>query len=265
MRVAAGPRKYWIEDNGESNIPLVFLHGFTGSSHTFDEVISSLPPSVRTITIDMPGHGETGELGITTMEQFSRDLSVLLNKLGLSKIDLVGYSMGGRAALSFAMLYPGYIDKLILESASPGLVSSEQQLARQAKDQAFINKLQSQGVEAFINDWEQVPLFHTQRKLSEEVQQRIRRERLSHTAVGLSQSLEGMGTGKQPSWWNQLPDLNKEVLLIVGQQDEKFVQLNQEMDKQLPQSTYSEVKGVGHAIHVEEPRIFAKIVEEFVV
>ncbi|MCP3033377.1 2-succinyl-6-hydroxy-2,4-cyclohexadiene-1-carboxylate synthase [Halobacillus sp. A1] len=264
MYVKAGRRSYWIEDDGKGT-PLLFLHGFTGTGKTFDSIIKLFPDSLRTITIDMPGHGKTGEIGPVTMEQFSKDLALLLDELNLSKVHLLGYSMGGRAGLTFAMLYPDYIDTVILESASPGLQTTEQQLARQAKDQTFIDQLQKKGVESFVEDWEQLPLFKTQQNLSQTSRQLIKEERLSHTAQGLSQSLKGMGTGQQPSWWSRLTELEKRILLITGSKDEKFVELNKEMDALLPYSTYIEVKGAGHTVHLEEPKVFAKIVEEFVI
>ncbi|WP_431804430.1 2-succinyl-6-hydroxy-2,4-cyclohexadiene-1-carboxylate synthase [Halobacillus andaensis] len=262
MYVTTANRKYWVEEEG-TGPPLFLLHGFTGSCHSFDKIKPSLSSKFRVISIDMPGHGNTGEIGPVSMEDFTVDLKQIIEHFSYKSVHLLGYSMGGRSALSFAMLYPQYVNLLMLESASPGLETLEEQLARQSKDQHHIDKLLEQGLNAFVQYWENIPLFSTQRKLPESVSQQLREERLSHTARGLAQSLEGMGTGTQPSWWPQLPNLNKRILLVTGEKDEKFVKLNQRMNNLLPGSELITVKGAGHAIHVEDPKAFAKIVEEF--
>ncbi|MFG6148198.1 2-succinyl-6-hydroxy-2,4-cyclohexadiene-1-carboxylate synthase [Halobacillus sp. B23F22_1] len=262
MYVSTGPRKYWVEEKGDGP-PLLMLHGFTGSSSTFKKVKATLSSSFRLVSMDMPGHGKTGETGPISMEEFADDLKSLITQLGYSKIPLLGYSMGGRAALSFAILYPEYVETLILESSSPGLETVEEQVARQSKDQHHIEQLLQKGVPSFVNYWESLPLFKSQNRLPEKERIELREERLSHTAQGLAESLEGMGTGKQPSWWAQMPGLNLNVLLIIGEKDEKFVKLNQKMHELLPESELVKVKGTGHAVHVEDPRTFAKIVEEF--
>ncbi|TGB02501.1 2-succinyl-6-hydroxy-2,4-cyclohexadiene-1-carboxylate synthase [Halobacillus salinus] len=256
-------RNYWVEEQGEGQ-PLLLLHGFTGTLHTFDEVVEGLE-GYRLIRVDLPGHGKTGVIGNVTMEEFCRDLSLLLEDRGLDSVALLGYSLGGRTALSFAQLYPEKVDRLLLESASPGLATSKEQLARQAKDKALVDKMVQEGIEAFVNYWETLPLFESQQALSEEKRSMIRKERLGQSPSGLSQSLMGMGTGVQPSWWDQLPTLDVPVLLVTGELDDKFRQINQHMHKELLNSEWIEVEQTGHAIHVEKPSIFAKIVDEFMI
>ena len=51
--------------------------------------------------------------------------------------------------------------------------------------------------------WENIPLFETQKRLAQNVQEAVRKERLANNPKGLANSLRGMGTGTQPSWWNE--------------------------------------------------------------
>lgn len=264
MYVQIEDRAYWVEEEGEGR-PLLLLHGFTGTTHTFDEIVDELEGTYRFIRVDLPGHGKTGGIGEVTMEEFCRDLSLLLEKLGVDTTSLLGYSLGGRTALSFAQIYPEKVERLLLESASPGLATSREQLARQAKDEALATKVVEEGIESFVSYWEVLPLFNSQQALSEEKRSQIRQERLGQNPEGLKQSLLGMGTGVQPSWWEQLPSLNRPVQLVTGELDEKFSSINRRMQKELPEAGWIEVEESGHAIHVEKPSIFAKIVEEFMV
>ena len=100
-----------------SGRPVVFLHGFLGSSLDWLEVLSYLP-SFKSYLIDLPGHGKSAFHPELILPHFEE------------KIDLVGYSMGGRLALQYAAQNPQKIEKLILLSTHLGLFSEEEILQK---------------------------------------------------------------------------------------------------------------------------------------
>lgn len=243
--------------------PVLLLHGFTGKGSTWKQLVNVLKSNWKVIVLDLPGHGETLVEKPRSMTQFCSDLSQFLSFLQVEKIHLVGYSLGGRTALSFAMLYPNRILSLILESASPGLEKEEERIDRKKYDYQLAKTIEQNGISYFVHFWESIPLFKSQRKLPKSIRDSIRKERLSHTEEGLAQSLRYMGTGSQPSWWDQLEKLDVPVQLITGDQDKKFVHINHEMKKLLPNVTMQEVKNTGHCVHVEQPNTFNTIVIDF--
>lgn len=250
-------------NNGEQT--LVLLHGFTGSTKTWHPVIDHLPRNYRIITVDLIGHGQTAapdDIEFYAMKTQVALLEQLFRQLRLKRFTLLGYSMGGRVALSYAIRYPEHINQLILESASPGLAAPEERSMRKVADDTLADKIITNGVFSFVKKWESIPLFATQKQLPDAVQQEIRKERLSQRAIGLANSLRGMGTGVMPSLWQQLHQLKIPVLLITGSEDSKFELLAQKMIQHLSKSSHISVNGVGHAIHVENPAQFATIVKE---
>ncbi|MFD2628962.1 2-succinyl-6-hydroxy-2,4-cyclohexadiene-1-carboxylate synthase [Oceanobacillus kapialis] len=255
---------YWVEKTGSGPV-LLLLHGFTGSTKTWDALVKKWKDNFTVVTLDLPGHGKTTTQVPITMEMCCRDLAALVQRLGIEKVNLLGYSMGGRTALSFACLYPHLVDKLILESASPGLPSEKERLERRNKDEQLARKLEREGVKAFVDFWEKIPLFSTQEQLPPDKRGAIRQERLLHSAEGLAMSLRFMGTGSQPSWWEHLTQLSIPTLLLVGGEDAKFKALNKSMHERLPQSDFQVVEYAGHALHVEESAIFGNIVYEFII
>lgn len=252
---------YDYEISGEGP-PVVLLHGFTGSKKTWAHLRGLLHDEFKVITIDLPGHGQTS-LSPKTMDQCCNDLVQLLSFLNVDQTHIIGYSMGGRVALSFAMRYPQYVQSLVLESASPGLKRENDRKERIANDERLATKMEQEGIVQFVNFWEDIPLFATQKRLPMDVQQTIRNERLSQQVEGLSNSLRNMGTGKQPTWWEQLHHLTCETLLIVGEHDHKFVTINEQMEKKIKQASLVVVSDAGHAIHVEQPDFFGKLVISF--
>lgn len=262
MKFITSDAMYWYELNGNGPV-VMLLHGFTGSSKTWAPFIKKWEKNFRVLTVDLPGHGKTETKTGRSMEKCCDDLKQLCDHLDIKTIHLVGYSMGGRTALSFAMIYPEMVSSLLLESASPGLDTEQDQHARIQRDEQLAKKIEAEGVDAFVNFWEKLPLFQTQTELSPQKQQTIREERIGQTKKGLAQSLRSMGTGSQPSWWGKLAVLNVPVLLLAGDQDEKFMAIHENMAKRLPHADLVVAEQAGHAIHVERPAFFDRIVNEF--
>lgn len=128
--------------NEEASQTLVALHGFTGSTETWRNLASALP-QVRIVAIDLIGHGQTAvpeHFSRFSMQEQLSDLEEVFHQLQLEKFTLLGYSMGGRIALSYAISYPTRVEKLILESASPGLRTSEERMERCERDHALAEK-----------------------------------------------------------------------------------------------------------------------------
>lgn len=242
---------------------LVLLHGFTGSTKTWHSVIERLSDDIRVFAIDLIGHGYTAspkQLEPYTMDAQVDMLESFFADRNVTSFILLGYSMGGRTAMAYAMKHPERIEKLILESASPGLKTAEERASRRANDEKLADRILREGVEAFTDFWQDIPLFATQKALSAEAQAAVREERLAQKAVGLANSLKGMGTGAQQSYWDDLATFERPVSLITGELDVKFHQKARDMQQYLQKCSHHVAKSCGHAIHVENPELFVTIV-----
>lgn len=249
-----------------TGFPLLLLHGFTGDSSTWTPFCSVWGGHSKLIIPDIVGHGKTiisEELDRYKIESAAGDLNLLLEQLGINQIDILGYSMGGRLALTFAILYPKKVRKLILESASPGLETEEERKNRSMNDFRLARFIKEEGIQSFVDYWETIPLFATMEKLPAETKRSIRKQRLNNSPIGLANSLIGMGTGSQPSWWENLSQLSCEVLLLTGEKDVKFCRIAEKMMKKLENGTWIAVQKSGHAIHVEDAEKFGTIVSDY--
>ncbi|WP_156324594.1 2-succinyl-6-hydroxy-2,4-cyclohexadiene-1-carboxylate synthase [Bacillus sp. FJAT-27245] len=246
--------------------PLLLLHGFTGSSGTWMPFCETVGRHSFMICPDLPGHGKTiveGGAGSYSIESAVRGLKEILDVLQIEKADVLGYSMGGRLALAFALTYPERMGKLILESASPGLESEGERNSRRMKDRELANFIREHGIGPFVDYWENIPLFNSLQAMPGLVKEAVRKQRLENSPDGLANSLVGMGTGEQPSYWDRLPELGTEVLLLAGELDEKFCGIAGRMSKRIKSPKVVIVEGAGHAIHVENPGKFGTIISGF--
>lgn len=101
-----------------SGMPLVLLHGNGESGEYFRPQVEYFSASYRVIVVDTRGHGKSprGEAPFT-LAQFAEDLKAFLDRLGITRCILLGFSDGANIALLFALRYPGYLEKLILNGA----------------------------------------------------------------------------------------------------------------------------------------------------
>ncbi|WP_431997547.1 alpha/beta fold hydrolase [Streptomyces fungicidicus] len=87
--------------------PLVFLHGWTADRHRWDHQMAHFAPHRRVIRLDLRGHGESSGTGARTIEDLARDVTALLDHLGVGRFVPVGHSMGGMTAQTLALAHPG--------------------------------------------------------------------------------------------------------------------------------------------------------------
>lgn len=247
--------------------PLVLLHGFTGNSQSWSAHLAMWKKQYQITTIDILGHGRSSspvEIEPYHMERIAQSIVEIVQNLGNDPINLLGYSMGGRLALYIAVHYPKLVNKLVLESSSPGLATAAERNARRQRDDDLADWIESNGIEAFVNRWEKLPLWDSQKQLTAAKKNLLRQQRLHNNPKGLSNSLRGMGTGAQPSLWPYLPKLHIPTLLITGELDTKFVRINAKMSSKLPQATHEVVADCGHMVHLERPYLFQRAVQQFI-
>ena len=176
---------------------------------------------------------------------------------------MAGYSLGARVALGLAAEAPGRLRRMVLESGSPGLRRRRDRGVRRLEDAALAARIESEGVERFIQTWEALPLFAGLRSLPAEVQAALRARRLAGDAEGLALSLRRLGLGAQPSYWSALPRIRTPALLLTGDRDEKFTRVARRMAAELPMVWGHVFPGVGHAPHLEVPEAWAREVVGF--
>ncbi|MFI5394976.1 MAG: 2-succinyl-6-hydroxy-2,4-cyclohexadiene-1-carboxylate synthase [Candidatus Binatia bacterium] len=246
--------------------PLILLHGFTGSGAQWSTLVEAFPDRFRTIAVDLLGHGRSdvpADPERYRMERCVMDLALLLDALGVRRACWLGYSMGARVALAFALTHPERVSALVLEGVSPGIEDPTQRRDRILHDETLADRIERDGIEPFVDAWMQQPLFASQVRLGPAALAAARAARCANSPVGLANSLRGMGTGAQEPLWARLSTVTVPALLVVGEEDVKFRALADAMSVRMPAVEVAVIPEAGHAAHLENPAAFNACVRRF--
>lgn len=261
------PPELWPYDAvGDSQAaPVVFLHGFMGRGRDWMPIAHLLGERAYAILLDLPGHGQNINRDLNqplTFESLAAELAELLEYLNIKKVDLVGYSMGGRLAIYFALHYPDKIRRLVLESANPGIVGEKEREERRAKDGERAEEILTHGMGRFVDDWYRMPLFDTLKGYGERFEG-LKAARKENDPRWMAKAIRELSPGNQPQVWDQLSQLETPVRLIAGAKDEKYVKLTHKMAKAMPHASVAILEDAGHNCHFEVGEAYTDVLGAF--
>lgn len=253
---------YHVQRKGAGK-PLVCLHGFAETQSTWHSLHLA---GRQLILVDLIGHGESDKpysRRYYRVPVMLTHLNKLLNQLAVRNYSLLGYSMGGRIALAYALAYARELESLILESASYGERGWLNRFKRRQSDAELAGNIREKGVGWFDEYWSGLSIFASQRKLPATVSQAIKARRLGNAPHALANTLLGSGQGTFPCLKDHISGLTMPVLYISGEYDEKYSAIGQEFNKLNPNIRHEIINGAGHNTHLEDGSAFSAVVTTF--
>ena len=246
--------------SGQGAGGLVLLHGFLGSPATWREVVSALPGHLPVALAWLPGHGPAPW---TSPGDFIQTADAIADAIPFAaRVWIVGYSLGGRLALTMALRRPDRIAGAVLVGAHPGLRDERERRARMERDALQAERLVVGGLPAFVAAWEALPLFASQAALPEAVRAEQRAARCTHDPPSVADALRRLGLGAMPPLWDALPSAVARLRFVAGALDAKFVALAREAADRTTKADAVVIPGAGHNVALEAPLALAQTITE---
>jgi pimeloyl-ACP methyl ester carboxylesterase len=110
---------YYREYGAAELPPLVLLHGLFGASNNWLGVVQRLQADYRLILPDLRNHGRSPPHPVMDYPAMAEDLLALLDRLRLDSVNLLGHSMGGKAAMWLALSRPERVARLLVADIAP--------------------------------------------------------------------------------------------------------------------------------------------------
>jgi 2-succinyl-6-hydroxy-2,4-cyclohexadiene-1-carboxylate synthase len=220
---------------------------------------------MTTIQVDLLGHGHSDsptDPARHAVECQAVDLAQICREVADGPVAVLGYSFGARVALALALAEPTIGSRLVLESPSAGIADPAEREARRAADETLAADIERDGIPAFVDRWEELPLFASHAALPDATRGRLHDQRLRNDPAGLAASLRGAGQGVMSPFHSRLVEVRVPTLVVCGALDPArpraaFVAAH------IPGAGLVEIPGVGHTPHLESPARFRAAVLPF--
>lgn len=243
---------YKVHGEGQ---PLMLVHGFLASHTMWKYQVEDLPKSFRVITCDLRGHGESdkGDPNTYSLKLFADDIRGLLDKLGIEKAHLVGYSMGGLVAAQFAVDYPHRLYTLVLGGTPAKMPPSFSWLARLTPS-FMIARMARLTVPRLAYD--------PKGKVAEEAIE-LMIKWLSQAGKATMIAGEKAGRAYFKKRPTELSSISVPVLIVCGEKDS--LANGEELHKLIPSAKLVIVERSGHFLPVQRPEVFNRLISDFCV
>ena len=242
------------ENGSETETPLVIAHGLFGSGRNWGVIAKRLANHRRVIALDMRNHGASPWYEDQSYHALAADIAAVAKSLG-QPIDLLGHSMGGKAAM-VAALSGTPIRRLIVADIAPVRYTHSQQPVIDAMQSVPLNHITSraeadQALSAHIDD----PAMRS--FLLQSLEINARRWRLNLPA--LSASMDDIIGFPDISGCFTAP-----TLFLTGALSDYLRPEHRPIIKALfPKARFAKIPQAGHWLHAEKPREFEASVRIF--
>jgi pimeloyl-ACP methyl ester carboxylesterase len=243
-------------DSG-SGPPVVLLHGLFGAARNFGMVQRALSPRFRVIAMDARNHGASPHAGGMRYPTLAADVLETLEKLGIERTAVIGHSMGGKTAMTLAVVAPQRVGRLLVSDIAPvPYRHGNDSVARAMRAIPLHPGLSRTAADAALAD--AVPAAEVRTFLLQNLQFGAQ----PHWRIGLDEiaaaipDLEG--------WESPTGQYSGATLIVAGARSDHVLPEYRPMIRALfPAARFVTVKNAGHWVHADNPAGFLAIVEAF--
>ncbi len=264
---------YVDSDPTSAAVPLVFIHGLSSSIGFWEHQLPRFATDRRVLALDLPGYGASGRPDAAyTPPWFAQVIADWLAALHVDRAVLIGHSMGGQIALTFALRHPEQVEALVL-SAPAGLERFTPGAA------SWLKGYWHEGRALLATEDELRAVFTTvvfsrpdagvERLLEERVRMRDTAA-FAGTSVAVSRSIAGMLDHPVS---DRLGDVTARTLVVFGADDRMIPNpvltggstrsIARAGVAAMPRATLAIIDGAGHTVHHDAPAEFNRLLAEF--
>lgn len=246
--------RYQVAGSGP---PVVLLHAFSFDRRMWDDQMDALTRHHTVVRYDLRGFGESPPG--STPYTHADDLAAVMDDLGIERAALVGLSLGGGAAINFAITRPERVSALVAVAPSLGGIKWSEEFV--AAHGAIRSAAQGRGIGAARELWLGGPIFAP--ALANPLSRGTVRAIVDDYS-GWHWTRPDPGIPLNPPAIERLGSIRAPTLVVVGELDAADVhRIAAKLESGIPAARKVVIPGVGHMANLEEPRVFNRMLLEF--
>lgn len=228
--------------------PLLLIHGAGGNRHHWPSQVRRLTGR-RVLSLDLPGHGESGGLPKSSIKAYVQDVLAWLRSLGQQTVIPVGHSMGGAIAMTMALDAPDQISGLILVGTG-GRMRVHPDLLELAADPRRLDQALT-----IVTQW----AFSSH---ASDVLIRLAGERMQE---GSPAALYADFTAcNEFDLMDRLHEIRVPTLVVCGEEDRMTpAKYSRHLADCIPDARLELIPRAGHMVMLEQPEALADVIQSF--
>ena len=262
---AEGARLYYEEAG--SGFPVVFVHEFAGDLRSWEPQLRYFSRAYRCIAYNARGYPPSDvpeQPSLYGQDIATDDIAAVMKACGIGQAHVVGLSMGGFAAVHFAMRYAGLARSVVVAGCGYGAEPAKRAQFK-AEAEATADRLERAGMEKMAAAYGSGPTRVQLENKDPRGYAEFMHQLAGHSMRGSVNTLRAV-QALRPSLYSleeRLKAIEVPTLLVTGDEDEPCLDANLFMKRAIPTSGLVVIPKTGHACNLEEPEAFNAALREF--
>ncbi len=244
---------------------LLLVHGFGGAKEDFADQVEALAARYHVVTFDHRGHGESdgpSDASAYSLDRLAADTVAVADAVGAEQFRLLGHSMGGMIARRLVLAHPQRVDALVLMDTSPGPVPGIDGELLEMGAVIALNEGMPE-LKRIMDEFQPLGTPAYEKLMAERAGYREFNDRKWETLSPMMWATMGREIRDQPDQLAALAAVTCPTLVIVGVQDEPFVDVSRAMADTIAGAELVVIPDAGHSPQFENPDAWLTALERF--
>ncbi|MGH8669159.1 MAG: alpha/beta fold hydrolase [Burkholderiales bacterium] len=247
--------------------PLVFVHEYAGDCRSWEPQMRFFSRRYRCIAFNARGYPPSEvpeDLEMYSQARARDDIRALLDHLQIESAHVCGLSMGGYAALHFGIAYASRARSLLIGGCGYGAEPGRREQFREEAS-ATAARLEAEGMREVAKRYSLGPTRVQFQNKDPRGWREFADQLAGHSVRGAALTMRGV-QARRPSLWDLVEGmraLRVPTLIVTGDEDEPCLEPALLMKRSIPSSGLAVLPCSGHAINVEEPEAFNRLLADF--
>ena len=258
--------RLYFEETGSGH-PVIFVHEFAGDLRSYEPQMRHFGKRYHAIAFNARGFPPSDvpdKVSSYSQARAADDILAVLDHIGASKAHIVGLSMGGFATLHFGLRHPHRALSLCIGGCGYGAEPDKRDTFR-AEANVIANTIRTEGMRAFAERYAYGPTRVQYENKDPRGHAEFKAMLAEHSAVGSANTQQGVQK-ERPSLYNLVEEMKRikvPTLIITGDEDWPCLLPGILMKQNIPSGALAVIPNSGHAINIEEPEEYNRIVGDF--
>jgi pimeloyl-ACP methyl ester carboxylesterase len=258
--------KLYYEEVGSGD-PIVFVHEFAGDWRSYETQLRFFSRRYRCIAFNARGYPPSDvpdDWQRYSQERARDDIRDVLDGLKLQQAHIVGISMGGFATLHFGLQYPQRATSLVVAGCGYGAAPDKRQQF-QEETARTTQQIADKGMAEVAKTYGAGPTRVQYQNKDPRGYAEFMKQLSEHSTLGAANTMRGV-QGRRPSLWelvDRMKKLEVPTLVATGDEDEPCLEPGLLMKRAIPTAALIVFPNTGHALNIEEPDLFNRVLADF--